>query len=92
MPRGNFWPRGSGDRGVIYERLDSRLYSQSRPLSHRGLLGTVGMAGVLGRSGKGRRFQLREGKGLNCGVTPKDSQGAVLAVLLASLTSLPRAT
>lgn len=48
------------------------------------------MAGVLGRSGKGRK--IREGKGLNCGVTPKDSQEAVLAVLLASLSSLPRAT
>lgn len=38
------------------------------------------------------RSELREGKGPNCGVTPKDFQGAVLAVLLASLTSLPRAT
>ena len=75
MPRGNFWPRGSGGRGVVYERLDSRLYSQSRPPSHRGLLGTVGMAGVLGRSGKGRKIRTKRGKGAELRCNPEGLSG-----------------
>lgn len=58
---GQLWPPGGGS---LSDRPHPSL-PPTRPLSERGLLGTVGMAGVLGPSGRGRkiRAELQRGRG-----------------------------
>lgn len=75
MLRGNFWPRGSGGWGGCLCAIGVPASIPSCGLPPRGVCWELWewreSSVCLEKGGR----ELREGKGLNCGVTPKDSRG-----------------